>query len=57
MSVFTPGHFTDLTEEAETEAGWPTSDKREEPGQEVKERKVRRERDRDPEHCVKISGP
>ena len=45
MSVFTPGNFTDLTEEAETEAGWPTSDKREEPGQEVKERKVGRERD------------
>ena len=23
MSVFTPGHFTDLTGEAEEEAGWP----------------------------------
>ena len=45
MSVFTPGHFTDLTGEAETEAGWPTSDEREEPGRDVREQKVGRERD------------
>ena len=49
MSVFTPGHFTDLTGEAETEAGWPTSDEREEPGRDVRERKVGRERDTDDE--------
>ena len=47
MSVFTPGHFTDLTGEAEAEAGWPTPDEREEPGRDVRERKVRRERDTD----------
>ena len=40
MSVFTPGDFTDLTGEAETEAGWLTSEEREEPGREVREQKV-----------------
>ena len=45
MSVFTPGDFTDLTGETETEAGWLTSEEHQEPGQEVRERKVGRERD------------
>jgi hypothetical protein len=45
MSVFTPGDFTDLTGERETEAGWLTLEQLQEPGQEVRERKVGRERD------------
>ena len=45
MSVFTPGDFTDLTGERETEAGWLELEQLQEPGQEVRERKVGRERD------------
>ena len=45
MSVFTPGHFTDLTGDAEAESGWQTPDEREEPRRDARERKVRRERD------------
>ena len=40
MSVFTPGHFADLTGEAEAEAGWPTPEEREEPRRDVREQKV-----------------
>ena len=50
MSVFTPGHFTDLTGEAEAESGWQTPDEREEPRRDVRERKVQRERDRRYQH-------
>ena len=45
MSVFTPGHFTDLTGDAEAESGWQTPDERKEPRRDVRERQVRRERD------------
>ena len=45
MSVFTPGDFTDLTGEGETEAGWLTFEEHQDPGQEVMEQKVGRGRD------------
>ena len=45
MLVFTPGDFTDLTGEGETEAGWLTFEEHQDPGQEVMEQKVGRGRD------------
>ena len=54
MSVFTPGDFTDLTGETETEAGWLTSEEHKEPGQDVRERKVGRERDNHYSHHLII---